>query len=410
MSWKGFKKAVERLPENVKQKVGSTKESLDEMFNVQEVRLRAMEGEIENLLAQLKQFKVSITALLNHQNQVAIILKEQFDSYGETDKAFPSETSKKALVEYLRILEKYRENAFSLMLDLDRRTVDPTTEVLTLLKSIRKLIVKRSHKLTDVTRHSSSLSKVQSKTTRDVTDEKKLYKYEELLRGSQEEYDQINNVLVDELPKLFEFKNEFYLPIIISFLQIQSGFYLECSKHMKNLSTLHAFNFNSSVVDGFELRRSEFTPLLDHLNTFSSPIIRKNTLKSRFSRKQSLSSNSLQVSGSENSQIDSKNTLRPPSHQRSISNPPPYSGAAPAPISQIISTPNSPNRRPPPAVPPLRKARAIYDFEAQAEGDLNLKENDIVEVIKKTDGADDWWTGRLNGKIGIFPGSYVELL
>lgn len=410
MSWKGFKKAVVRLPENVKQKVGSTKESQDEFFNVQEVRLRAMEGEIENLLAQLKQFKVAVTALLNHQNQVAIILKEQFDSYGETDKAFPSEISKNALIEYLRILEEFKENTFSLTLDLDRRTIDPTTEVLTILKSIRKLIIKRAHKLTDVTRHSGSLGKVQSKTTRDVADEKKLYKYEELLRGSQEEFDQINDALLDELPKLFEFKKEFYTPIMFSFLQIQSRFYSEYFTHMKILSTMRAFNFDSSVIDGFESRRPEFSPLLDHLNTVSIPLLRKNTLKSRFAKKSSLPSNSLQAPSSENGQIDSKNTLRPPSKQRSISNPPPYSDATPASSSQIGSTPNSPIKRPPPAVPPLRKARVLYDFEAQAEGDLNLKENDIVDIIKKTDSTEDWWTGRSHGKIGIFPGNYVELI
>ena len=48
---------------------------------------------------------------------------------------------------------------------------------------------------------------------------------------------------------------------------------------------------------------------------------------------------------------------------------------------------------------------ALYDFAAQAEGDLDFKAGDRIEVVERTDSAEDWWTGRLNGQQGVFPGT-----
>lgn len=47
---------------------------------------------------------------------------------------------------------------------------------------------------------------------------------------------------------------------------------------------------------------------------------------------------------------------------------------------------------------------ALYDFAAQADGDLDFKVGDRIEVVERTDSAEDWWTGRLEGRTGVFPG------
>lgn len=44
----------------------------------------------------------------------------------------------------------------------------------------------------------------------------------------------------------------------------------------------------------------------------------------------------------------------------------------------------------------------------QADGDLSFKTNDRIEIVKKTESQEDWWTGRLNGAEGVFPGNYVQ--
>ena len=50
---------------------------------------------------------------------------------------------------------------------------------------------------------------------------------------------------------------------------------------------------------------------------------------------------------------------------------------------------------------------ALYDFAAQADGDLDFRAGDRIEVVERTESTEDWWTGRLNGVQGVFPGMYI---
>ena len=50
---------------------------------------------------------------------------------------------------------------------------------------------------------------------------------------------------------------------------------------------------------------------------------------------------------------------------------------------------------------------ALYDFDAQADGDLTFRRDDKIEVVEKTENQNDWWIGKINGITGQFPGNYV---
>lgn len=47
---------------------------------------------------------------------------------------------------------------------------------------------------------------------------------------------------------------------------------------------------------------------------------------------------------------------------------------------------------------------ALYDYDAQAEGDLSFKKDDKIELVQRTPDSNDWWTGKLRGAVGVFPG------
>lgn len=53
-------------------------------------------------------------------------------------------------------------------------------------------------------------------------------------------------------------------------------------------------------------------------------------------------------------------------------------------------------------------ARVLYDYDAEKEDELTLRENAVVFVVKKND--DGWYEGVLDGVTGLFPGNYVEKL
>ncbi|KAF8632024.1 hypothetical protein AX17_004967 [Amanita inopinata Kibby_2008] len=53
-------------------------------------------------------------------------------------------------------------------------------------------------------------------------------------------------------------------------------------------------------------------------------------------------------------------------------------------------------------------AEALYDYQPTESGDLQIREGQRILVTERT--SDDWWTGEVDGKSGIFPASYAKLL
>ncbi|KAH8887706.1 DUF500-domain-containing protein [Thozetella sp. PMI_491] len=55
------------------------------------------------------------------------------------------------------------------------------------------------------------------------------------------------------------------------------------------------------------------------------------------------------------------------------------------------------------------EAVAIFTFEADQPGDLSFKKGDVITVLKKTESDNDWWTGMIGSRHGIFPSNYVKM-
>ena len=56
---------------------------------------------------------------------------------------------------------------------------------------------------------------------------------------------------------------------------------------------------------------------------------------------------------------------------------------------------------------------AIYEYDAQGEDELELHKGDMIEVLSmdyRISGDDGWWTGKCNGKVGVFPYNFVAPL
>ncbi|OAA48951.1 DUF500 and domain-containing protein [Beauveria brongniartii RCEF 3172] len=55
------------------------------------------------------------------------------------------------------------------------------------------------------------------------------------------------------------------------------------------------------------------------------------------------------------------------------------------------------------------EAIALYNFDADQPGDLGFKKGDVITVLKKTESDNDWWTGMVGTRHGIFPSNYVKM-
>lgn len=86
--------------------------------------------------------------------------------------------------------------------------------------------------------------------------------------------------------------------------------------------------------------------------------------------------------------------------------------------TRISNTNTSPSRPPVTSKPNFggapkahaTQAIALYTFKGEQPGDLPFKKGDVIDILKKSDTTDDWWSGRNNGVSGIFPANYVELI
>lgn len=54
------------------------------------------------------------------------------------------------------------------------------------------------------------------------------------------------------------------------------------------------------------------------------------------------------------------------------------------------------------------RVRALYTFTTDQPGELSFERGDVIKVLSR--GYKEWWRGACNGKIGIFPVTYVEAL
>lgn len=89
------------------------------------------------------------------------------------------------------------------------------------------------------------------------------------------------------------------------------------------------------------------------------------------------------------------------------SKPPPKKPPPQAPSSDSggdISAPRLPPK------PKREQARAIYDYKAQNDDELTIKKGDIIIILSKGVEDEGWWKGELNGKIGVFPDNYIEVI
>ncbi|EAT47942.1 AAEL001009-PA, partial [Aedes aegypti] len=55
-----------------------------------------------------------------------------------------------------------------------------------------------------------------------------------------------------------------------------------------------------------------------------------------------------------------------------------------------------------------RRCKVIYSYQENKPDELTLAVGDIVEIFEEVE--EGWWKGKLNGKIGVFPSNFVEVI
>eukprot|EP01092_Planopodium_desertum_P003371 TRINITY_DN16032_c0_g2_i1.p1 TRINITY_DN16032_c0_g2~~TRINITY_DN16032_c0_g2_i1.p1 ORF type:complete len:118 (+),score=4.86 TRINITY_DN16032_c0_g2_i1:159-512(+) len=89
---------------------------------------------------------------------------------------------------------------------------------------------------------------------------------------------------------------------------------------------------------------------------------------------------------------------------------PAHSTAPPAKATPTAGPPRGvpavPAKPRPPSASGGVKAKALYPFQGQP-GELTFNYGDVITIIKQ---SGEWWEGELNGRKGLLPANYVQLL
>ncbi|ORZ25777.1 hypothetical protein BCR42DRAFT_400900 [Absidia repens] len=450
MSWKGLQKAIHRLPHQILTRKGEATQ--DPEFNALEKKLSNNMKVVERLYKDTQTYRDSIVAAIMHQANMASYLSAMYDPYigtpaveGMIQKRVPttSADATQAVNDAEAALGYCRDEVLPELDMLDRDVTRPLLELLDIVKMIEKTIVKRSHKLIDYDRHRLALNKLNTKQDRSFSDEKQIFKTETALETATQDYEYLNNMLKEQLPHYFQLQAYFIQPVFENLYQVQAKIYgIIYSRYyeLMHANPQHFITNQMGIEDGFEYRKSQYDVRAEMENM--------DLLKAGGKAW-------LSVSGGAN---NSRLTLKERAELReqeaatastaALSPPPAYRGIASSPYNNDgggggkydtegdgghSSSNQAWDAFPPPQaisnltsysaaggggnsnnntnIPPVHHyVLALYDYQAQADGDLSFRKDDKIELVERTSDQNDWWTGKLDGQTGIFPGNYVSEL
>ncbi|KAI0321010.1 hypothetical protein OF83DRAFT_1052026 [Amylostereum chailletii] len=436
---KGFTKAIKRTPHMMTSKVGISKKSTDPEFDDYQRKFTILESATEKFLKDTRTYTEAVNSLFTSGNSFAQHfatlfhpIQSEYDVLGKFPEAAHTVKNVDA---YQGTLEELHGTIAPELELIESRVVGPVKELQAVLKTIRKMITKREHKLIDFDRHNNALSKLRDKKEKTLNDEKNLFKLEQDFEIASNEYDYINTAMKQDLPRFMVLATRFIDPLFHSFFYMQLNIYYMLLEKM-NMFADGKYDVAvpaAQIATDFEARRGETQQTVESLAicqkfVSTSKLVQQHrglTPGAPVGRSPSAASSASRTTTG--SDTFSKKMPPPPpsassfksSYSSSYSSPP--SSAAPPPpyvssaegtsAAAAAATKRAPP--PPPALKPKPKPAvqyvvALYDFAAQADGDLDFKTGDRIEVVERTGNTEDWWTGRLNGQTGVFPGKSIS--
>ncbi|BGP18419.1 BAR adaptor protein Hob1 [Rhodosporidiobolus nylandii] len=383
--------------------MGMATKSQDEETNELVRKFGGLEEYTAKLTKDTSSFREAVSSMLISGSGFATSFTTLFsplnDESSLTARHPGAETTLRNIDQYQDLMAELRDAVQPELELIDSRVSQPLKEYQELLKKIRKTITKREHKLVDYDRHNNSYSKLKDKKDKSLSDEKNLFKYEQELEVATQEYEHYNNMLKSEIPHFLALSTTLITPIFQTFYYIEVGILYTLLEKLQAFSTS---TYGADASDVSNLEGYHYEKLGDTQERIEALSITK-----RLASTARLMSQHRASSGSASPASTSHSSLqRQPSSASSYA-PPAYSAPA--------ASPGLAGKRPAPPPPPGRpgasKAEyvtALYDYQAQAAGDLSFSAGDRIEIVKRTESDQDWWTGRVNGQEGQFPANFCQ--
>ncbi|CAL9735821.1 reduced viability upon starvation protein 167 [Monosporozyma servazzii] len=465
MSFKGFTKAISRAPQTFRQKFKMGEQTEDPVYEDAERRFKELETETKKLSEESKRYSGAVNGMLTHQIGFAKCMEELFKpisgKMSDPNASVPEDNPEgiEASEQYRAIVAELQETLKPDLALIDDKIVKPCQELLKVITYIRKMATKRNHKKLDLDKRLNTVNKYQDKKEPTPKDEERLYKAQADMEVAQQEYDYYNEMLKTQLPILFSLEAQFVQPLFVSFYYMQLNIFYTLYNRFQDMKIPY-FDLNSDIIEAFIAKRGNIEEQCDSLTITHFKIgyskAKLEMTKKRYAQGNDgpgggygASSSGSPTPGMPGSQSPLGYAGAPGYNQPGIgqqpqavgygqqpqaagygqqpqaagfgqqpgamdsSIPPPYINPAGMGMAAAAAVPGMPPA--PGAAAPgggmekLETVTALYDYQAQAAGDLTFPAGAVIEIVQRSADVNDWWTGRYNGQQGVFPGNYVQL-
>lgn len=451
-----------RAPQSFRKKFNMGEQIEDPVYEDAERRFKELETEVKKLSDESKRYSTAVNGMLSHQIGFAKAMEEIFKpisgKMSDPNGAVPEDNPEgiEACEQYRDIVAELQETLKPDLALIDEKVMEPCQEMLKTIGYIRKMATKRNHKKLDLDRRYNTYKKLETKEKPQPKDEEKLFKAQAEMEVAQHEYDYYNDLLKNQLPLLFTLEAQFVQPLFVSFYFMQLNIFYTLYNRFQEMKIPY-FDLSSDIIETFHLKRGNVEEQCDSL-TITNFKVGYSKAKLEMTRKKygaggpqsPTSPGSPAPYGYAGAQAGAQPGVQPayggaqPGAQPgyagspaagyaaasaigyaagSVASPTGYGAQSPVATGLPGGYPQAQAAGPPPAYsmgqaaqvaptaqsPTAETVTALYDYQAQAAGDLSFPAGAVIEVVQRTADPNEWWTGRYNGQEGVFPGNYVEV-
>jgi len=401
----------------------------DAIYIDAERRFADMERETKKLHDESDKYHRAIIGMLDHQIEFSKAIKEVYQPISGRA-SDPDSYVIDGNPEGIRACEEYEVIVNELKASLEpeleliqTRIVKPAEELMEIVKGVRKMAIKRDHKQLDYDSTRNKLKKLQDKKEKSAKDEKDIWNTENKLEQVTEDYHLFNEAMKKELLELFQMEKDFIMPLFQSFYYMQLNVFYTLHEKMQSID-IGYFNLTLAIEEGHEEKRGDVQQQVEAISIVKFKTTGQRRPLNKYQARLtggSASSSKLAIENGRNSTSGDSTPSSPAARRLTYgsedSAPPPYSnesdiGRSASTGSNWQSAAKGKAAPPPPkpkpgrlsANPQAEQVTALYDYSAQAEGDLSFSAGDVIEIVSRTDNDQEWWVGKIGARQGQFPG------
>lgn len=428
---------IQRGPQQVKNIINKNNQERDLDFKDLEDHVNKVQTQVKSLLSDSEKFKKTVETMMKHQEELGKSILELYkpissltespissneditrrSSVYSTTSVVEADTRKIEI--YLEKTKTMNEQILPHLQNVNFHVIEPMKNYQDIIHSVKQVLKKRSHKALDYDRHKDTLEKLSNKQSRSLDEERKLAKTREAFTTAELEFKTYDEQLKQQLPTFFDCSANLYDASLITLYSIQKDVYHVMYVYFYEIANECGLNLNTDIIAQYESYNTK--ALLDESNVDSLNRLLTSTHMG-LSTSNSITSNMNTIGGPTSTGTSSAYS-RPTTTTSAQDDLPSYESATKSTYSRNSLSRTGTNniaaaaaaaasKPPPPAIPrkpsSVQYVTALYDFTAQNDGDISFKRGDRIEIIKRSANANEWWTGKINGKIGQFPGNYVK--